>query len=88
MSGLDTPDLDQGILDIIAGHAVGLTTPPTRATLITDLGIDSFAVVEIIYEIEEKLKIEVPFNANENPLEGKKTVGDLIDVVKKLAGKE
>jgi acyl carrier protein len=80
-------DLDQGILDIIKGHAVGLTSAPTRDTLITDLGIDSFAVVEIIYEIEEKLGLEVPFNANENPLEGKKTVGDLIDVVKALAGK-
>ncbi len=41
-------DLDQGILDIIKGYAVGLTAPPTRETLITDLGIDSFAVVEII----------------------------------------
>ena len=80
-------DLDQGILDIIKGHAVGLTADPTRDTLITDLGIDSFAVVEIIYEIEEKLGLEIPFNANENPLEGKKTVGDLIDIVKQLAGK-
>ena len=81
-------DLDQGILDIIKGHAVGLTAPPTRDTLITDLGIDSFAVVEIIYEIEEKLGLEVPFNANENPLGAMKTVGDLIDAVKKLAGRE
>jgi hypothetical protein len=40
-------DLDQGILDIIKGHAVGLAAAPTRDTLITDLGIDSFAVVEI-----------------------------------------
>lgn len=80
-------DLDQGILGIIKNHAVGLTADPTRDTLITDLGIDSFAVVEIIYEIEEKLGLEIPFNANENPLEGKKTVGDLIDVVKQLAGK-
>ncbi len=80
-------DLDQGILDIIKGHAVGLTAPPTRDTLIADLGIDSFSVVEIIYEIEEKLGLEIPFNANENPLADKKTVGDLIDVVKQLAGK-
>jgi acyl carrier protein len=80
-------DLDQGIIDIIKNHAVGLTAAPTRDTLITDLGIDSFAIVEIIYEIEEKLAIEIPFNANENPLEGKKTVGDLVDVVKALAGK-
>jgi acyl carrier protein len=38
--------------------------------------------------VEEKLGVEVPFNANENPLGNMKTVGDLIDGVKKLAGKE
>ncbi len=81
-------DIDGAMLDIIKGHAIGLTAGPTRDTLITDLGIDSFSIVEIIYEVEEKLKIEVPFNANENPLGAMKTVGDLIDAVKKLAGKE
>lgn len=81
-------DIDTGLLAIIKEHAVGLTSEPTRDTPITDLGIDSFSVVEIIYEVEEKLGIEVPFNANENPLGNMKTVGDLIDAVKKLAGKE
>lgn len=79
-------DIDATMLEIIKAHAVGLTADPTRDTLITDLGIDSFSIVEIIYEVEEKLKIEVPFNANENPLGAMKTVGDLIDAVKKLAG--
>ena len=81
-------DIDSGLLEIIKGHAVGLTSEPTRDTLITDLGIDSFSIVEIIYEVEEKLGIEVPFNANDNALAGMKTVGDLIDAVKKLSGKE
>lgn len=81
-------DIDAVMLEIIKGHAVGLTSDPTRDTLITDLGIDSFSIVEIIYEVEEKLSIEVPFNANENPLGNMKTVGDLVDAVKKLAGKE
>ena len=80
-------DIDSGLLDIIKAHAIGLAGEATRETPIADLGIDSFSIVEIIYEVEEKLGIEVPFNANENPLEGKKTVGDLIDVVKALAGK-
>lgn len=81
-------DIDAALIEIIKSHAVGLTETPTRETPINDLGIDSFSIVEIIYEVEEKLSIEVPFNANENPLEGMKTVGDLIDAVKKLAGKE
>jgi len=81
-------DIDVALLDIIKEHAVGLAAPPTRETPIADLGIDSFAIVEIIYEVEERLGIEVPFNANDNPLAGMTNVGDLIDAVKKLAGKE
>ena len=81
-------DIDAALLDIIKDHAVGLTSAPSRETPIGDLGIDSFAVVEIVYEVEERLGIEVPFNANENPFGDMKTVGDLIDAVKKLAGKE
>ena len=79
-------DIETALLEIIKENAVGLSGEPTRETPITDLGIDSFAVVEIIYEVEEKLGIEVPFNANENPLAHMKTVGDLIDAVKDLSG--
>lgn len=74
-------ETEQQLLDIIKDHAVGLTEPPTRDTPIADLGIDSFSIVEIIYEVEEKLGVEVPFNANENPFGDMKTVGDLIDAL-------
>ena len=77
-------DIEQPLLEIIQEHAVGLTTPPMRETPIADLGIDSFSIVEIIYEVEEKLGVEVPFNANENPFGDMKTVGDLIDALQKL----
>ena len=80
-------EIEQPLLDIIAEHAVGLTAPPTRETPIADLGIDSFSIVEIIYEVEEKLSVEVPFNANENPFGDMSTVGDLIDALQKLINK-
>lgn len=80
-------DIETTLLEIIKEHAVGLVGEPTRDTLITDLGIDSFSIVEIIYEVEEKLSIDVPFNANENPLGNMKSVGDLIDAIKDLASK-
>jgi acyl carrier protein len=79
-------DIDAALIEIITEHAVGLTTPVTRETPVGDLGIDSFAIVEIIYEVEEKLGIEIPFNANDNPMQGMKSVGDLIDAVKTMAG--
>lgn len=80
-------DFEATLLEIIKEHAVGLAGAPTRDTPIADLGIDSFAVVEIIYEVEEKLGVEVPFNANENPFADMKTVGDLIEAVRKLIDK-
>jgi len=80
-------DFEATLLEIIKEHAVGLTAPLTRETLIADLGIDSFSVVEIIYEVEEKLSVEVPFNVNENPFGDMKTVGDLIDALDALIKK-
>lgn len=81
-------DLEPALIDIIRGHTVGFVGELTRDTPVADLGVDSFAVVEIIYEIEEKLKVEVPFNANENPFGDMKTVGDLVDALKTLARKK
>ena len=77
-------ELEPALLEIIKEHAVGLTGELTRATEIADLGIDSFSIVEIIYEVEEKLSVEVPFNANENSFGDMKTVGDLIDALDTL----
>ncbi|MEM8771597.1 MAG: phosphopantetheine-binding protein [Pseudomonadota bacterium] len=77
-------DIEKPLLEIIKDHAVGLTEAPTRETPIADLGIDSFSIVEIIYEVEEKLGVEVPFNANENPFGDMQTVGDLIDALESL----
>lgn len=77
-------DQEQELLAIIKNHAVGLSGDPTRDTPVADLGIDSFAIVEIVYEVEEKLGVEIPFNANQNPFGEMKTVGDLLDAVQSL----
>jgi len=77
-------DREQELLAIIKNHAVGLSGDLTRDTPVADLGIDSFAIVEIVYEVEEKLGVEVPFNANQNPFGEMKTVGDLLDAVQSL----
>ncbi|GJL91544.1 acyl carrier protein [Hyphococcus sp.] len=80
-------EMEASLLEIIKEHAVGLTGELSRDTPIADLGIDSFSVVEIIYEVEEKLGVEVPFNANENPFGEMSSVGDLIDALNKLIKK-
>ena len=77
-------EIESTMLAIIKENAVGLTGELTRETPIADLGIDSFSVIEIIYEVEEKLGVEVPFNANENPFADMSSVGDLIDALDNL----
>lgn len=80
-------EIEASLLEIIKEHAIGLTGELTRETPVSDLGIDSFAIVEIIYEVEEKLGVEVPFNANENPFGDMKSVGDMIDALESLMKK-
>ena len=50
-----------------------------------DLGIDSFSAVEMIYDLEEKFDVELPYNSNDN-MPDLQTVGDLVEVIKKLIG--
>ena len=71
------------ILDIVA--QVSLVD---RATLVVDakvadLGITSLDMVEVIFALEEKFGIELPFNANTSA-QGYRTLGDVIAVVEKV----
>jgi acyl carrier protein len=52
---------------------------------IEDLGIDSFSAVEMIFDLEEKFDIQIPYNSN-NERPEYETVGDIVDVIKRLLG--
>lgn len=81
-------EMETALLEIIENHATALVGKPTRETLIADLGIDSFSVIEIIYEVEEQLNLEIAFNANENPFGEMKVVGDMVDMLEEMAQKK
>lgn len=75
-----------------------LKIPAERLTAdarLDELGAESLDVIEIIFALEEKFNISIPFKADESPqrsLAGKNggdeiqisTVGALVDVVNKL----
>ncbi len=48
-----------------------------------DLGLDSFSEVEIIFDLEEKFDIQIPYNSNDSRLEFE-TVGQIVDAMQKL----
>ncbi len=51
-----------------------------------DLGINSFSAVEMIFDLEEKFDVQIPFNSNDSRPE-LQTVGDIVAAIKKLVRK-
>ena len=75
------------ILDIVAEKAMVDRAKLVPEAKLSDLNISSLDMVEIVFALEDKLGIEMPFNANTNAQEFQ-TLGDVIAVVQKqLAAK-
>jgi nodulation protein F len=76
-------DIETSTIALIASAG---ETDPDKITLETELAeleIDSLALTEIVMEIEDQHDIEIDLNTAE-AWESLKTVGDMIDMVKKL----
>ena len=52
------------VIEIIAEQGLLEKSAVTHTSTLKDLGIDSMAIVESIFAIEEEFDIVVPFNAN------------------------
>lgn len=52
-----------------------------------DLGLESLDAVEMIFDLEEKFDIQIPFNAN-NPQTEFNTVGDVVSAIEQLVKKK
>lgn len=79
------PQLDE-ILDIVAQVSMVDRAKLVPEVKIADLGITSLDMVEIIFALEDKLGIELPFNANTSA-QGMRTLGDVIAVVEETLAK-
>ena len=58
-------DVSKRITQIIAEQAMLEPEAIKPETTLDDLGLDSLALVEVVFGIEEAFDISVPFNANE-----------------------
>lgn len=81
------PQIDE-ILDVVAQKALidrGTLKPEAK---LVDLQVSSLDMVEVMFALEDKFGIELPFNANTNAGDFK-TLGDVIALVEKqLAAKK
>ena len=78
-------DVTRDVLAIVAKKVQGKKdlSPDDR---LDELGLDSFAAVEMIFDLEEKFDIQIPYNSNDARLEFQ-TVGEIAEAIKKLTGK-
>jgi acyl carrier protein len=58
-----------------------------RTDRLKDLGIDSLTVVELIFDLEERFNIQLPYNANDSQPEFE-TVGEVVDAIKNIVDKK
>ncbi|MGE3770858.1 MAG: acyl carrier protein [Bdellovibrionales bacterium] len=81
-----TNQLQDDVLDIIATKGMVARDTLALDKKLADLNISSLDVVEIVFALEDKFNIEIPFNANqsaEQKLEFN-TIGEVVAAVEKL----
>lgn len=83
---VDSAGIESDVLDIIAKQAKVERALLTRRTSLAELNIQSLDLVEIIFALEDKFDLEVPYNANDPRGAGVsfENVGDVIDGIARL----
>ena len=73
-------DVAQKVAKIIAEQAMVEPETIKPDTTVEDLGLDSLALVEVVFGIEEAFDITVPYNAND-PSESDFKLGNFSEIV-------
>ncbi|MCB1514589.1 MAG: acyl carrier protein [Hyphomicrobiaceae bacterium] len=76
-------DVATKIIEILKKHMKEPRDDISLSTPLTDLKIESLDLAMIVFDIEDRFQIEIPYNANED-VEDFKTVGSVVDRVKAL----
>jgi len=76
-------DVASAVIAVIAGKVRGGRPQIKLTDKLEDLGLESLDAVEMIFELEEKFDITIPYNANDSRTEFD-TVGDVVRAVEGL----
>lgn len=81
---------EKDILEIVAKQAKADVAKLTRETKLTDLDLQSIDIVELVFAIEEKFDIEVPYAPSDQNSAGIsfQTIGEIVDAVDGLVAKQ
>ena len=77
---MSTPkEIESGVFEEIANELKVETSELRSDTKLAELEASSLSVMEIIFAIEERFNIELPYSAND--LAGLETLGQIVDAV-------
>jgi acyl carrier protein len=76
------------VKQIIAKQARVPVDQLTADSRLEALGIESIDVIEIVFALEEKFGVTLPFNANESAVSEFETIGKVADAVKAVVGEK
>jgi len=88
---------DFGVMSDVTSDAIAIIAKKKRVAKPTvevtdrleDLGLESLDAIEMIFDLEEKFDIQIPYNANtDNPRTEFETVGDVVKAVEKLVAQK
>ena len=60
----------------------------TADTKLADVGIESLDVIEVVFALEEKFNVSLPFNANESSADEFETIGKVAEALKKIVNEK
>lgn len=82
-------DVTSDVIAIIARRTRGHQSTIELTDRLEDLGLESLDSVEMVFDLEEKFDINIPYNANTNhPRTEFETVGDVLAVIQRLIDDE
>jgi acyl carrier protein len=81
---------EQDIVNIVAKQAKVDAATLNRDSRLSDFDLQSIDIVELVFSIEDKFDIEVPYSPNDLDAAGIsfETVGSLVDAVEKLIAEQ
>jgi acyl carrier protein len=82
--------IETDITDIVAKQAKVDASTLKRETELSQLDLQSIDIVELVFAIEEKFDIEVPYAPGEQNSAGIsfKTIGDIVTAIEKLVAEQ
>jgi acyl carrier protein len=82
-------DIARDVIAIIANKKRVDKPAVELSDRLEDLGLESLDAVEMIFDLEEKFDIQIPYNANtNNPRTEFDTVGDVVRAIENLVAKK